>query len=891
MKKLNILSITISESIGAQAYYRFIQANKELVNKNLIEFRYTPEYRNDFIDWADIVLMQRIPFYTNISVEREDGEITTETENYALSAVDYIKKTGKILIMDFDDNIFEITKDNPCIESIENLSTLDITNKILPYLDGITVTSKFLKDKLKDKVSCPIKILPNSIKVENWNFLKKSNDRITIGWEGGQSHEKNLDILYNVIPAIRDKYDNVDFVFFGYVPNFDYFDRNFELIPNDNGFVAFKVELTEEEEKSFNIDTDLLEYDKSVYARKHTSFADYRKTINDLNFDIGIYPLQDNNFSKGKSDLKYLQYSMLNIPTISSDIGVVEEDYTLVVKNNSEEWINALSTLIDDNYYREELGRKSREHVINTRSIEKTCMDWYNFYCDTYTNSIKNRKKLGKNKVSVILPVYNWEDAITLTLRSVMNQDYDNFELIVVDDGSVDNTFDVCSNFLSSYDNVKIIRVDENSGVSNARNVGINNSDGDYITFIDQDELYHQGRIARLARYLDDNKDKDMVFCHSIAELLRWKNNKKEYDIVSAKPFNTMMNGEIFIDDKNFVSPTEVMIRKNEDCIFNTDLGFGKEDQDLWIRIMKSRDNNIGTVPRILCTRRIHSENALQVMDSVQSQSWKDLDKNYRIKEFTNVPYFLKGTEEGEDYGYKYNVSLIILNKDDTDGVFDLLKSIEEDISFEVIVVDHYSKDTSINEVIDNNKYDINVLTMRSGENVALARNIGLNISRGKYVYFFESTYRLTKNLLTNLFNIAEKDYSVGIIAPTMINGNDVPQDVSLVKNKDNKIESVAYNYTEGEDNLYQVFKASGLIRSRVFEVTGFYDNKYRYKSEDIDFCDRLSENGYRVIMNTGVKIIRLDKSKNVMASNFSDIKIKKKKKSDNKKVSSLIGY
>lgn len=890
MRKLNILSITINETIGAQAYYRFLQANQELASKNLIDFRYTHVYRNDYIDWADIVLMQRIPFYVNISTVGKDGEVRVETENYALSAVDYIKRTGKILIMDFDDNTFEVMEDNPCINSFEDLSMIEIIERILPQLDGVTVTNEFLKDKLQDKVSCDIKVLPNSIKKENWNIKNQKNERITIGWEGGQSHKENLKLLYDVIPAIREKYDNVDFVFFGLVPEFDYFKRKFEVVDTDGGFVSIKIELTDEEKENFNEDRDLLQYDDGVFARKHSTFSDYRETLASLGFDIGLYPLHDNDFSRGKSDLKYLQYSMLGIPTISSDVGVVTEPYTMTVKNNTEDWVKAISELVEDRYYRTEMGNKAKTHVLETRNISDTCMDWYKFYLDTYENVVNKRRKSGKSQVSVILPVYNWKEAIEPTLRSVVNQDYDNFELIVVDDGSVDGTFEVCQEFLADYDNVNLIKLTENSGVSNARNVGIEAATGDYISFIDQDEIYHQGRLARLARFLDDNPDKDMVFCHSMAELLRWKMDKNAYDIVSAKPYNTLMDGQIFVDDKNFVSPTEVMIRKKDDYIFNTELGFGKEDQDLWIRIMQEKEKNIGTIPKMLCTRRIHAENALQKLDSVQAQQWKELDKQFRIKEFTNIPYFMKGTEDEKNYGYNYDVSLIILNYNDTKGVMELINSINEEVSLEVIIVDNNSQDTSVNKITEACKnYDVIVLTIRSGKNIALARNIGLNTSRGKYVYFCESSYRMTDNLLTKLFNIAETDFSVGIVSPVMVDGNDTLQDGVKIKNKDGFLLDVAYEYTEEQEDLYPVFKAPGLIRNRVFEIVGYYDNKLRYNSEDIEFCERLNEAGYRVIVNTGVKVIRLLDMNKAIAGKFDANKTKKTVYSNQE--TSLVGY
>ena len=100
-------------------------------------------------------------------------------------------------------------------------------------------------------------------------------------------------------------------------------------------------------------------------------------------------------------------------------------------------------------------------------------------------------------KVSVIVPVYNEERYISATLDSIINQNFKDFELIVVDDGSTDNTLEIVNEKLSaSKINHKIIH-QENKGVSSARNRGIAESCGDYIVFVDADDyiltdhLYH----------------------------------------------------------------------------------------------------------------------------------------------------------------------------------------------------------------------------------------------------------------------------------------------------------------------------------------------------------------------------------------------------------------
>ena len=102
--------------------------------------------------------------------------------------------------------------------------------------------------------------------------------------------------------------------------------------------------------------------------------------------------------------------------------------------------------------------------------------------------------------VSIIVPVYNRERSISYCISSVLALDYENFELIIVDDGSVDNTLMICRTYAEKDNRIKIISKG-NEGVSVARNVGIDASNGDYITFVDSDDVVLPSHLDVLLRY------------------------------------------------------------------------------------------------------------------------------------------------------------------------------------------------------------------------------------------------------------------------------------------------------------------------------------------------------------------------------------------------------
>jgi len=113
--------------------------------------------------------------------------------------------------------------------------------------------------------------------------------------------------------------------------------------------------------------------------------------------------------------------------------------------------------------------------------------------------------------VSVIIPAYNSEKYISDTIDSVLNQTYKNLEIIVVDDGSTDNTEKVVKEKLSNFSNFKFLK-QCNLGSAEARNLGIRNSNGNYIAFLDADDLWLPQKIEKQIKFFLNNPDYGLVF-------------------------------------------------------------------------------------------------------------------------------------------------------------------------------------------------------------------------------------------------------------------------------------------------------------------------------------------------------------------------------------------
>ena len=100
-----------------------------------------------------------------------------------------------------------------------------------------------------------------------------------------------------------------------------------------------------------------------------------------------------------------------------------------------------------------------------------------------------------KDLISIIVPIYNVEKYLSRCIDSIINQKYTNIEIILVDDGSTDSCYKICNDYRKSDDRIRVIHK-KNGGLSDARNVGVKQSTGKYICFIDSDDyiiiLYHQ---------------------------------------------------------------------------------------------------------------------------------------------------------------------------------------------------------------------------------------------------------------------------------------------------------------------------------------------------------------------------------------------------------------
>ncbi|RLD17738.1 MAG: glycosyltransferase family 2 protein [Caldiserica bacterium] len=193
--------------------------------------------------------------------------------------------------------------------------------------------------------------------------------------------------------------------------------------------------------------------------------------------------------------------------------------------------------------------------------------------------------------VSVIITTYNRKNFLKEAIESVLNQTYKEIEIIVVDDGSIDGTEEIVKKYPVKYFWQK------NRGISSARNVGFKLSKGEYIAYLDSDDLWKKEKLEKEVNFLKENPQYPLCYTDEVwyrnGEFLNQKKKHKKYDG--------------FIFEKCLplciISPSSALFRRwvLEKYKFDEKLPVC-EDYDLWLRITK--DYPVGFIPEKLIIKR-----------------------------------------------------------------------------------------------------------------------------------------------------------------------------------------------------------------------------------------------------------------------------------------------
>jgi len=237
----------------------------------------------------------------------------------------------------------------------------------------------------------------------------------------------------------------------------------------------------------------------------------------------------------------------------------------------------------------------------SSKTMERLEGTVYNFYCEMYkflkttpyektaefvSGEIKHiekecKKNLKKIKVSVIIPFYNRIPSVCNAVKSVLGQTHKNFEIILINDGSTEDITKLLS-IINKHDNIKLIKLEQNYGPAKARNIGMENASGEYIAFLDSDDLFVK---EKLETQLLEMKLTGYLFSHT--SYIR-KGFDTEIVMNTAEYTNGMVVPKI-ICSCGIATPTLMIhkdLYKDDKFRYNTNLKIG-EDVCLYLKSLK----------------------------------------------------------------------------------------------------------------------------------------------------------------------------------------------------------------------------------------------------------------------------------------------------------------
>ncbi len=254
----------------------------------------------------------------------------------------FAKSTAK-LIFDFDDSIWLEDK-NEANEKLAFLKKPGKTSEIITLCDTVVAGNKYLEEYAKQFNKNAI-IIPTTIDTNCYKPARKErNDKIIIGWSGSFSTIKHFESAIDALTKIKSKYgDKVDFKVIG--------DGNYRYEP------------------------------LNITGQKWQSKTEV-KDLQDIS--IGIMPLPDIEWTRGKCGLKGLQYMGLAIPTIMSPVGVnteiIEHGKNGLIASTKQQWVDSLSQLIESAELRKKLGEAGRKTVEDVYSVNANKEKYLNLF-------------------------------------------------------------------------------------------------------------------------------------------------------------------------------------------------------------------------------------------------------------------------------------------------------------------------------------------------------------------------------------------------------------------------------------------------------------------------------------------------------------------------------
>ena len=435
-------------------------------------------------------------------------------------------------------------------------------------------------------------------------------------------------------------------------------------------------------------------------------------------------------------------------------------------------------------------------------------------------------------KVSLVVPIYNGENYVREAVDSAIAQTYENLEIILVNDGSKDNTHTICEEYQKNYPKlIKYFRK-ENGGVSTALNLAIKNMTGEYFTWLSHDDVYYPEKVETQVNILNDffkqGRDIENVILYSDYELINEKgkhisNVVFDSELLNKKPAYSLLRGSI--NGLTLLIPKEAFDTMGtfDESLRTT------QDYDLWMRFLKKY--TFYHHPDVLTKTRLHKNqttNTSKVLMEESNALWINICEMLNDSE--------KEELDGSLYNYYHNMYVFLETHTNYDEAKkhceNKLKDIKDKIKKEMeenhmpvtVVITYYNEskeelERAVKSVLNQTYSDIEIIVINdSGDSdneaisiigkykdnkniriihneenkgVSYSRNIGIENAEGKYIALLDCDDEFLPEKIEK--QLYEMELSNAIFSHTSY--------IRVIKGRENKMDSAKMN-TNGSENI-----------------------------------------------------------------------------------------
>lgn len=243
--------------------------------------------------------------------------------------------------------------------------------------------------------------------------------------------------------------------------------------------------------------------------------------------------------------------------------------------------------------------------------------------------------------VSVIMPVYNGEAYIEIAIRSVMAQTYKNWRLLVVDDGSTDSTIAIVQQLMQDDSRIQLLRNPVNMGVAKTRNRGLDLCDGDYVAFLDADDIWHS---EKLTTQIEKMKLENADLAYTSYAVVNCDGNqiKKPYLVPGSVTFDELLK-------ENVIGCSTVVLSSSVAKKRRFEVDFYHEDYCLWLDLLQQGHRAVGCTEVLVDWRLISNSRSFNKKRSAMNR-WRIYREHLKLpvmkSTFLLICYFVRGMKK-----------------------------------------------------------------------------------------------------------------------------------------------------------------------------------------------------------------------------------------------------